>query len=527
MALPNGYIQLEYIESTGTQYIDTGLTGNDVGMKMEYTFYPSREGVLVDDCLFGVYSTYSSTIQNPFPRLCFIGKTENNYSAQYMREELDLTVHVSSNTERLKVDMFYTSGERASITSTDGRVVQKNLSNGIVLYVHRDSMYLFCQNRYARSNTGFYWTPDKFSKMRLYSCQLKDNHGLVRDFIPCKNQYGEIGLYDQVNSVFYGNEGTGTFIAGPALTPEPPSNLSWSVSNRMLSLSWSESPSDDISGYKVYIDDELPLITTSTVLNYSKPLTPGVTHHVSVVAYNEYGESDYVSVTIYYVLPSAPVDLTSEVANGICYVTWSPSYSGNVSGYKVYVNDSFVLETSSLSYTFEADPGVQYTVSVTAYDVYGESEPSTVFVYYELPNPPTNLVAYFDSGVVHLSWIESTTEGVVGYFIYQNGVLIDSIDSTFALFNFPFLNDSLTEKTMQVSAQDTVEYHKEIEPRTHYTFSITAYDQYGESDPVSINVYYETTPDITSVSLIPNPVFTGESLTISAFVDTLYDVTIT
>ena len=291
--------------------------------------------------------------------------------------------------------------------------------------------------------------------------------------------------------------------------------------------SWSESPSDDISGYKVYIDDELPLITTSTVLNYSKPLTPGVTHHVSVVAYNEYGESDYVSVTIYYVLPSAPVELTRAVANGLCSVTWSPAYSGHVSGYKVYVNDSFILETSSLSYTFEADPGVQYTISVTAYDVYGESEPATVFVYYELPNPPTNLVAYFDSGVAHLSWIESTTEGVVGYFIYQNGVLIDSIDSTFALFNFPFLNDSLTEKTMQVSAQDTVEYHKAIEPRTHYTFSVTAYDQYGESDPVSISIYYDTYLDIESIALIPNPVYAGESLTISASIDELYDVTIT
>lgn len=61
--------------------------------------------------------------------------------------------------------------------------------------------------------------------MRLYSCKIwktitYEGTPLVRDFIPCKNASGEVGLWDDVNSVFYGNAGTGTFIAGelPALT---------------------------------------------------------------------------------------------------------------------------------------------------------------------------------------------------------------------------------------------------------------------------------------------------------------------
>ena len=61
--------------------------------------------------------------------------------------------------------------------------------------------------------------------MRLYSCKIwkaitYEGVPLVRDFIPCKNASGEVGLWDDVNSVFYGNAGTGTFIAGelPALT---------------------------------------------------------------------------------------------------------------------------------------------------------------------------------------------------------------------------------------------------------------------------------------------------------------------
>lgn len=61
--------------------------------------------------------------------------------------------------------------------------------------------------------------------MRLYSCKIWktvafEGVPLIRDFIPCKNASGEVGLWDDVNSVFYGNAGTGTFIAGelPALT---------------------------------------------------------------------------------------------------------------------------------------------------------------------------------------------------------------------------------------------------------------------------------------------------------------------
>ena len=55
--------------------------------------------------------------------------------------------------------------------------------------------------------------------MRLYSCKIWKTTAfegvpLIRDFIPCKNASGEVGLWDDVNSAFYGNAGTGAFIAG-------------------------------------------------------------------------------------------------------------------------------------------------------------------------------------------------------------------------------------------------------------------------------------------------------------------------
>ena len=48
---------------------------------------------------------------------------------------------------------------------------------------------------------------------RLYSFRIYDGATLVRDFIPCKNPSGVVGLYEIVEGKFYQNKGTGEFIA--------------------------------------------------------------------------------------------------------------------------------------------------------------------------------------------------------------------------------------------------------------------------------------------------------------------------
>jgi hypothetical protein len=51
--------------------------------------------------------------------------------------------------------------------------------------------------------------------MRLYLLKKYDNNGnLVRDYVPVINNKGEVGLFVFVTKQFYGNEGTGEFIAG-------------------------------------------------------------------------------------------------------------------------------------------------------------------------------------------------------------------------------------------------------------------------------------------------------------------------
>lgn len=67
-------------------------------------------------------------------------------------------------------------------------------------------MGLFCCNM-----AGTFARP---SVMKLYAMKIYHAGVLQRDFIPCRTQEGEIGLYDLVEGQFYANSGTGAFIPG-------------------------------------------------------------------------------------------------------------------------------------------------------------------------------------------------------------------------------------------------------------------------------------------------------------------------
>ena len=190
MSLPSGYKKLEYIKSSGTQYVDTKFKANN------------NTRVLID----AEYIDTSGDYPILFGARTAVG--QNMFSLMY-------------NTSYFRSDYNTTYTQQWESVATGRRIYDKNKETTTINGVSKSytnsafqcdaNLTLLCLN-----NNG---TKQWFASAKVYSCQIYDNGTLIRDYIPCQTTSGEIGLWDYVNSVFYGNAGTGTFTAGPIVVP--------------------------------------------------------------------------------------------------------------------------------------------------------------------------------------------------------------------------------------------------------------------------------------------------------------------
>lgn len=188
MSLPSGYTRLEYIESTGTQYIDTGFKPNqNTRVLMDVTPLHVVQsnmwcafGCRANGLYFGLYKASSGNMNLTW----FYGSVYSNYfTIDYTKRHV---IEVNKN-----------------VANVDGATK----SYSAQVFQLSQSMFLFCDN-----DSG---TATSLSSSRLYSCKVYDNGTLVRDFIPCKNASGVVGLWDNANNQFYANAGSGGFTSGP------------------------------------------------------------------------------------------------------------------------------------------------------------------------------------------------------------------------------------------------------------------------------------------------------------------------
>lgn len=184
--LPLGYFELTYIQSTGTQYIDTVFKANNntrlvIDIQMTNTsvnnqwLYGARDATRTNS--FGFY-WYNSAFGANF------GTGQNSISVP------------SQATDRLFID------HNKNIVSFNGVTSEFASATWSGAY----NLSLFAVNTAGTSNNNV--------RAKLYSCRIYDNGTLIRDFVPCKTADDEVGLYDLVNDVFYANKGTGEFVGG-------------------------------------------------------------------------------------------------------------------------------------------------------------------------------------------------------------------------------------------------------------------------------------------------------------------------
>lgn len=195
VGLPDGYTQLQYIESHGTEYIDTGFKPNqntrlvvDVGEPTSGYDLPN-----VSQCIFGARTAPNDNAYNFFmrsdgtgnPSLDDYGTTRQNTGTEftYDRATIDKNKNVTS------------------INSTTYTHTEQTFACPYTLYIFG------CNT----SDTVTFMCTIRFYSFRIYSSSEDGNDLLIRNFIPVKNPDGEYGLYDLVDGKFYSNAGTGAF----------------------------------------------------------------------------------------------------------------------------------------------------------------------------------------------------------------------------------------------------------------------------------------------------------------------------
>lgn len=192
--LPNGYKQVEYLESTGTQYIlaDYYIDSTDV----VYCRF-SASNINGTNYIYCVNNNSGSG----YPGICLAVK-DGYFSGRFGNQNWFTS---TCEAEKGIIYNSIVSYKNFNINEVDYSIPD---SLGESWKKMENKLGLFCYN----SQKVYYTTSAK-----LYSFQIKNNEQITLDLIPCLNENNVAGMYDIVNDVFYINQGTGDFIAGPEI----------------------------------------------------------------------------------------------------------------------------------------------------------------------------------------------------------------------------------------------------------------------------------------------------------------------
>ncbi len=208
-SLPTGYTQLEYIESTGTQYIDTGYTANgSTSIDMDFMFTVSKNQAL--------YCSRTSMNSNSFTAFVL----PDTIRVDYNNRQITTNLTVKTKTRyrfRNQVDL--------------ATLNEKEYNTGVsVSTFTAKPMILFMS--YQSYSNGIFSGLGNESCMKLYNFKIYNNGILVRNLVPAKNSSGTIGMYDLVEDKFYTNQGTGTFTAGAEQISGAGVSLAYNTTNK-------------------------------------------------------------------------------------------------------------------------------------------------------------------------------------------------------------------------------------------------------------------------------------------------------
>lgn len=184
------YARLEYIESTGTQYIDTGFDANVPSNKLLTTTLDFQATTTTNDRW--VFGGHPGNNNGNYLIGSYGGQCVGVYNKFYRKSSFD--------TNRHTVIVNSPDG-----SFWDGVKIGEPVYNTSGL---PNKLYLMASHHLQ---SGAWNLPCK-----MFYCKIELDGIVLREFIPAK-RLGDnaVGMYDTVSRTFFTNNGTGEFIAGP------------------------------------------------------------------------------------------------------------------------------------------------------------------------------------------------------------------------------------------------------------------------------------------------------------------------
>lgn len=198
--LPDGYTQLEYIESTGTQYVVTDFFFNDIATDTLSCDF-MRTGTGLGSLLYGFRDEYK--VNGYGFQFNDVGRTYRQYGDSDSGLSSASAKNLNTRYTVQQTGYAYTiGGSRYTVVA--------------IAPVQNYPLTVFAIRNADQPAATI--TP-----MRLYNLNVVTAGGnMILNLIPAKrNSDNELGLYDLVTGKFYINEGTGSFVAGEEFIPTP------------------------------------------------------------------------------------------------------------------------------------------------------------------------------------------------------------------------------------------------------------------------------------------------------------------
>lgn len=291
--LPAEYTQVEYIQSTGGQNINTGFIPNqDTSLELGINCY---RALASDNWIYGTRKAYGNS------EYALLYRANKLFRIDYGNRVIDFP-------STLDIPTFFSIKQNKNKITINGITTSADANN----FTCPVSLYLLTVNTNG--------TPQKASlPAQIYYCKIYDDGKLVRDFVPCyRNSDKKPGLYDLVNDVFYTNAGATDFTYGAEITSKEVQTskpLNFTIYGNQYQFT-QDGSSTEIEGEEINLTD----------VDKSKPadlFTKGNNYQATREGYNLVDLSAISWNTRNGITPTIDLDKGSITLNGTCTGTFA------------------------------------------------------------------------------------------------------------------------------------------------------------------------------------------------------------